>query len=123
MWIRLIALVVLVAVVLAGLGVVSRVRLRRPHGVVGTLPPGLTLITSAGCAECVRAATALDGVGATYSVIDASRSAESGIETMSVPVAVVGSSKGEPLLVRRGTAVASDALILWESASVVDAGA
>jgi glutaredoxin len=121
MWLRLITVLVLVAVVLAGLGVVSRVRLRRPDGALGTLPPGLTLVTSSGCAECVRAAAALDDVGARYAVVDASRSSESGIETMSVPVAVVGSSKGEPLLVRRGTAIAADALILWESAAVVDA--
>jgi hypothetical protein len=42
-------------------------------------------------------------------VVDAQASAAIGIKTMSVPIAVVGNGEGVVVMVRRGTAIATDA--------------
>ncbi len=83
------------------------------------VPQGLTLVTSATCAECVRAAKALDDAGANYALVDASECAAVGIRTMTVPLAVVGNSSGEAVMVRRGTSIASDASRLVAAAAGV----
>lgn len=107
---HLIVLLRLVIVVVLAVGIVaaSRQWARRSGQRSEGVPDGLTLVTSGSCSECVRAVDALDGVGATYAIVDARDCEAIGIRTMTVPVAVVGRS-GEAVMVRRGSAVAADA--------------
>jgi hypothetical protein len=90
----------------------------RRRGVNGRgVPPGLTLVTSSSCTECVRAADALTNAVATYLAVDGRDSAAIGIKTLTVPVAVVGNSDGDVVMVRRGTAIAADVHRLVEAAT------
>jgi glutaredoxin len=95
---------------------------RRRGANVRGVPIGLTLVTSSGCTECVRAVDALHRAGATYMTVDARDSAVFGIKTLSVPVAVVGNREGEAVMVRRGTAIASDAHRLAEATAALAKG-
>ena len=77
-----------------------------------TLPAGITLVEADGCRECAAAKHRLDEVGAVYRVVDVAEADRYGIHSFTVPYAFVGTSSGELVLVRRGTAVAADADLL-----------
>ena len=79
------------------------------------VPPGLTLVVSAGCRECVRARAALDAIDGTYSVMDSADAERYGIQSLTVPYAFVGSATGDLVMVRRGTSVTADAVELTEA--------
>ena len=105
MLIRLAILLGFLALVFVLVAVAERVR-----GRAATLvPPGLTLVVAPGCRECVKARSALDALGGSYTVMDPSEADRYGIHSLTVPYAFVGSGTGDLVLVRRGTSVASDA--------------
>ena len=105
MVVRLAVLGVLALMLVLGMRLWSR----RRGATVSGVPAGLTLVTSSTCTECVRAREALTRAGVEFVVVDAQASAAIGIKTMSVPVAVVGNGEGVVVMVRRGTAIATDA--------------
>lgn len=113
----LLRVLLIVVVVGAAYGAV-RLRNRWRSSFAGILPKGLTLVEAADCRTCATAKDRLDGIGAVYRTIDVAEAHRYGITTLTVPVAVVGSSDGHTVMVRRGTAVVSDAEALVAAAVV-----
>ena len=110
MILRIALLVVLLA---ASFGVVSRLERRRGRARAG-FGPGLTLVTGDGCRLCGPAAAALAAAGAVPTVVDIASLRHRTVS--SVPTAIVTDRSGKVLLRRSGRAVAEDAAALASAA-------
>lgn len=105
MILRLLALAVVLVAAFGAVGAAQRWKLK-PGAVV---PAGLTLVTAPGCRDCATARERFDQLGATYQVVDVSEAAALGVTSFTAPLAVVGTSSGDVLIVRRGSSVVTDA--------------
>lgn len=101
-------LVVVAVVALLLCGAVYVASRYRPPGAAG-LTPGLTLVTTPGCVECVRASDALAAEGATALVVPPSDPSVAGIPLLTAPVAIVADNDGMVVMMRHGRAVARSA--------------
>lgn len=108
MILRLVLLLALIAVAWVAVGVAERWRGRRNL----LVPPGLTLVTSSGCSECLNAERRFSDLGIPYTTLDVAEAGDLGVASLTVPYAVVGSGSGELRMVRRGASVAADAEIV-----------
>ena len=115
MIVRLLILLVFLALVFIVVEVAERLRGKAKN----LIPPGLTLVVSQGCRECVRARAALDSHGADYDVMDAHEAERYGVQSLTVPYAFIGSATGDLVMVRRGASIAHDAHALAEASAHV----
>lgn len=110
--------IAIVVVVVCVAFVAIRLWNRRSGSVTGVLPAGLTLVEAPDCRACADAKHRFEALGATYRVVDVAMARTLGISVLTVPVAVVGASDGRSVMIRRGSAVVSDAEALVDAAAV-----